>query len=266
MYWIYDIPNWQLCLLTLAAFVGVAELGLFATRPLIRRLLGGSPKHNDVVSFFLAGIGVLYGLALGLIAVATWQDLSDIETQVSIEAATLAGLYRDFDGYPGPLRGKLEGMVKEYTRYVIETEWPAHRRGRVVGDGSRKLDAIENEVMGFEPTREREKIAHAEVVRTLNAAVEQRGLRVESVDTGLPAALWAVVIAGAVLNIALNYLFWVENLALHAILIGALSAFIGLIIFLTAAMDNPFRGEFSVSPDAYQEVLDQVMTAPAGPG
>ncbi len=33
------------------------------------------------------------------------------------------------------------------------------------------------------------------------------------------------------------------------------------LIFLTAAMDNPFRGEFSVSPDAYQEVLDEVMNA-----
>ena len=44
------------------------------------------------------------------------------------------------------------------------------------------------------------------------------------------------------------------------------ASFIGLMVFLTAAMDNPFRGQFSVSPDAYQEVLDEVMTAPkAGP-
>ena len=267
MYWIYDIPNWQLCVLTLAAFIGLAEIGLFATRPLARKILGGSGRHNDVVSFFLAGIGVLYGLALGLIAVATWQDFSDIDSQVSKEAATLAGLYRDLDGYPQPLRGQLEGMLREYTRNIVEAEWPAHRRGATLPDGSARLDAFENAVMAFEPTKEREKIAHAEVVRDLNAAVEQRGLRVDSVDSGLPAALWAVVLAGAVLNIALNYLFWVENLVLHAILIGALSAFIALIIFLTAAMDNPFRGEFSVDPGAYSEILQQVMKAdPIGPG
>jgi hypothetical protein len=31
------------------------------------------------------------------------------------------------------------------------------------------------------------------------------------------------------------------------------------IVFLTAAMDNPFRGEFSVSSDAFQSILERVM-------
>ena len=32
-----------------------------------------------------------------------------------------------------------------------------------------------------------------------------------------------------------------------------MAIFIGLLVFLTAAMDNPFRGEFSVSADAFQD-------------
>jgi hypothetical protein len=88
---------------------------------------------------------------------------------------------------------------------------------------------------------------------------------VQSVGSGLPAALWIVVLVGAGLNIGLVYLFWVENRALHAVLVAGFAAFLALLIFLTAAMDNPYRGEFSVSPDAYQMALDQVMTpAPAG--
>jgi hypothetical protein len=59
-------------------------------------------------------------------------------------------------------------------------------------------------------------------------------------------------------------LFWVENVLLHAILVAVYAIFIGLMIFLTAAMDNPYRGNFSVTPDVYQEVLDEVMT-PAKP-
>ena len=46
--------------------------------------------------------------------------------------------------------------------------------------------------------------------------VEQRRLRLQAVSTGLPAALWAVVLIGAVINGLLTYLFWVENLRLHA--------------------------------------------------
>jgi hypothetical protein len=37
MYWIYDFPNWQLCILTMGFFAGAALLGLFAMQPLVRR-------------------------------------------------------------------------------------------------------------------------------------------------------------------------------------------------------------------------------------
>jgi hypothetical protein len=259
MYWIYDFPNWQLGVAMVALFVSLSLIGLFASRPLMRRLLNASPAHNDIVSFVFAGVGVFYGLALGLIAVATWEDFSDVDAQVSKEAASLAGLYRDLDGYPQPLRGQLEAMLRDYARYVIEKDWPAHRRGAVAEEGSLVLDRIENKIMAFEPTLEREKIVHAETLRSLDAVVQQRGLRLQSVNTGLPAALWSVVLIGSLLNIALTYLFWVENLKLHALLIGTLATFIALLIFLIAVMDNPFRGEFSVSPDAFQMVLDNVM-------
>ena len=74
-------------------------------------------------------MGVFYGLALGLIAVATWENYTEIDGVVSTEAAAVASLYRDLDGYPQPLRGRLETMMRDYTRLVIEKEWPAHKQG-----------------------------------------------------------------------------------------------------------------------------------------
>ncbi len=260
VYWIYNLPNWQIAVGMLLAFVGAAEAGFFATRPLVRRLLGGSGRHNDIVSYFLASVGVFYGLALGLIAVATWQDFSDVDGQVSKEAADLARLYRDLDGYPSALRLSLEDDLRTYTRSVIDEDWPLHRKGQSNPRGEARLDALENRIMAIEPTRETERIAHREVLDGLNEVVEARTLREGSVGSGLPMALWLVVLSGAVLNIGLNYLFSVDNVGLHALLIGVFAAFLALLIFLTAAMDNPFRGEFSVSPDAYQAVIDQVMS------
>lgn len=259
MYWIYDLTTWQLALLIVGAFVVVSLVGLLATRPLMRTLLGGSSQHNDLVSYFLSAVGVFYGLALGLIAVATWENFTDVDGQISKEAASLATFYRDLDGYPQPLRGKLEDRLREYTRYVIEKDFPAHRKGDTPEEGSLILDRLENEMMGFEPSRESEKITHSEAIKSLNTVIEDRRLRLESVTTGLPAALWAVVLVGAGLNVLLAYLFWTENLIVHAVLTVILATFMALLIFLTAAMDNPFRGEFSVSPDVYKMVLDKVM-------
>jgi len=260
MYWIYDLQNWVLCLLIVGVFLVGSVLGLLATRPMVRRLLGPSGTCNDLVSYFFAGIGVFYGLALGLIAVATWENYTDIDGVVATEAAALASLYRDLDGYPQPMRGRLEEMMREYARLVIDKEWPAHKKGEALEDGDATLDRLEDEVMSFEPAKEREKIVQSEVLRSLDTVQEQRRLRLQAVPTGLPAALWSVVLVGALLNIVLTYLFWVENVRVHAILVGMLAIFIALLVFLTAAMDNPFRGEFSVSPDAFQSVLDNVMT------
>jgi hypothetical protein len=248
-----------LCTLIISFFVLTSLVGLFATRPLVRRLLGPSGNCNDVVSYFFAGIGVFYGLALGLIAVATWENYTDIDGVVGTEAAALASLYRDLDGYPQPLRGRLESMMREYTRLIIEKEWPAHRQGEALEDGDVKLEEIEDEIMNFDPAKEREKIVQAEILRSLDTLQDQRRLRLQSVTTGLPAALWAVVLVGALLDILLAYLFWLDNLKVHAMLVAMLAIFIGLLVFLTAAMDNPFRGEFSVSADAFQAVLDNVM-------
>jgi hypothetical protein len=259
MYWIYDLPNWTLGVLIVAFFLALSLAGLFATRPLVRRLLGPGGNYNDVVSYFFAGIGVFYGLALGLIAVATWENYTDIDGVVGTEAAAVASLYRDLDGYPQPLRGRLEAMMRDYTRLVIEKEWPAHQEGLALEDGDAMLDRLEDELMRFEPTKEREKILQAEVLRSLDTMQEQRRLRLQAVPTGLPAALWSVVMIGALLNIALTYLFWVDNLRVHAILVGIMAIFIGLLIFLTAAMDNPFRGDFSVSAEAFESVLNNIM-------
>jgi hypothetical protein len=265
MYWIYDIPNWALGVLTVAVFMGGALIGLFASRPWARRVLNASPQHNDIVSYFVSAIGVFYGLSLGLIAVGTWENFGEVDGLISKEAAGLAALYRDFDGYSQPLRGRLEDKLRDYTRTTIEKDWPAHQRGEAPEDGSRILDELEDEMLSFEPHLEREKIAHAAALRSLEVVNEQHRLRLEAVGTGLPASLWCVVFIGALLNIALTYLFWVENLTLHALLVAVMATFIALLIFLTAAMDNPFRGEFSVSPDNFKEVLDQVMSPQSGP-
>ena len=259
LYWIYDLPNWLFGILTVIVFNTIAIGGLYLTRPIVKRLLKGSSEHNDAVSWFFAAVGVFYGLAVGLIAIATWQDFTDADALVGKEAATLAGLYRDFDGYPAELHHQLERELRAYAEEIVKVEWPAHRQGLVPEQGTELLDALENKIMAFEPKRESEKISHTEVIRSLNDVVQARRGRMQAVKTGLPAELWTVVLIGAVLNFLLLYLFWIDNRTLHVVLISLFATLVGLLIFLTAAMDNPFRGQFSVAPDAIQAVIDSVM-------
>lgn len=260
LYWIYDIPNWELFLLMVGVFATVSLGGLYLTRPLVRRLVDGSDHYNDATNYYFTAVGVLYGLTLGLIAVGTWQNFNDADAKAAKEASSLGALYRDVDGYPSPLRQEAEGLLREYARVVIEKEWPAHRQGAVLALGDKVLEDLENKIMAFEPSREVERIAHAEAIKSLGELVGNRGYRVQSVGVALPGVLWTVVLIGAVVTTGIAYLFWLDNLRVHSLLVVGFSSALAMLIFLTAAMDNPYRGEFSVSPAPFQYVLDHVMT------
>jgi hypothetical protein len=55
------------------------------------------------------------------------------------------------------------------------------------------------------------------------------------------------------------WLFVVERKGLHDLLTAILASLLGLLVFLLAVMDFPFRGEFSVGPDAFELVFQQLM-------
>ena len=70
-------------------------------------------------------------------------------------------------------------------------------------------------------------------------------------------------IFGALGNLLLRSLFSVDRLSLHLTLAGILAYFIGLVIFLIAAMDDPYRGEFSVSAEPFEMLLKGAMSPTA---
>src|SRR5262249_13355771 len=113
-------------------------------------------------------------------------------------------------------------------------------------------------LFAFEPGKSSEEIIHAEALREFNHRVELGRSRLANVTLGLPAALWWVVVFGALLNIVL---IWLQDMEIHVrrILGGVLASILALVIFLIAALDNPFRGEVSVGPDSIALVSETLM-------
>lgn len=256
-YWIYDYPTGYMGGLFAFVFVATTCLGIVLLRPIARSWIHTERRANDMVGFTLSSFSVLYGLLLGLLAVAAYQNFSSVGDIVTKEASSLAALYRDLAGYPQPIRGRLEDNLREYTRHVIEESWPQQRRG-IVPTPWGQITSFFDELLTFNPTEKREEIIHAETLRQFNTFVELRRSRLASVTTGIPAVLWWVVAVGALINIGLIWMLDME-VHVHVLLGGALSLFLGIVIFLIAAMDNPFRGDVSVGPDAFQLVYDTLM-------
>jgi hypothetical protein len=110
LYWIYDVPALWIVALFAVLFVGVCWLGIFLFRPFVRSRLSPDVRLNEILGDFLQYFGVIYGLLLGLLAVATYQNHTDVEKAVSSEASSLAALYRDVTAYPEPQRTELKTL------------------------------------------------------------------------------------------------------------------------------------------------------------
>src|ERR1700724_1774759 len=89
-YWIYDIPTWTVAALFAVTFVGLSWFGAIFICPLLRLFFREQAGWNDIVGYFLSFFSVIYGLLLGLLAVATYQNLSDVDKTVALEATALA--------------------------------------------------------------------------------------------------------------------------------------------------------------------------------
>jgi hypothetical protein len=258
-FWIYDFPTWQLGLIFALLFLGITWLGILFVSPFLKVWLKGQEGINDLVGYALSGFGVFYGLLLGLLSVATYQNSTDVNATVSKEAASLGALYRDVSSYPEPVRTELTGRLRSYTGFVINQAWPAQRKGEIPQGSVQMMDDFQKVLAGFEPVTKGQEILHAEALRQYNEMILLRRQRLQSTGTGIPGVMWYVVGVGAVINTLLILCFRMR-LDIHLVIGGLLSFFVGVLIFLVAAMDYPFRGEVSIGPDAFQLIYTSLMS------
>jgi hypothetical protein len=259
LFWLYDLPTWLFGVLTVMVTVVVGLGGYYVTRKWARGIHGEQHSHNEIVGFYLGAICLFYGITLGLLAVGLWEAYSNVDSKVGEEASTLAALYRNVSSFPDPKRTELQADLREYVHQVIDVVWPLQRRGIVSNNDADRLSALQEHLGSFEPATEGQKTLHAEAYREFDRVVELRRFRLNSVTGGLPALMWCVLLVGAFLNIALTWFFDMRSHRMHMWMTIMFSGFLGLMIFLLAAMDYPFRGEISVGPEAFELVYKQLM-------
>jgi hypothetical protein len=250
-FWIYEIPPTRLALLSIGVFVGFYWAGLILFRPILRQFVKNTRGANDIVGYILSCFCVFYGLLLGLIAVTAYQNVSEAGSNVTREAAALSALYEDVSRYPEPHGQNLRWLLRDYTRYVIKYAWPLQQQGIVPEEGTIRAEAFNDRLLDFEPRTPAQEILHAEALRQFNHFLECRRMRLFSVKSALPASMWFVMILGAVLTIAMCWLFDMTFVT-HLVLGGILAAYLGTMMYLIIDMNQPFRGDVSISPEAFE--------------
>lgn len=258
--WIYVFPTWLMgCLFGLGA-MAFSLAGMFLVRPLFHKWIHGQDRTNEMVSLNIASFSVFYGILLGLVAVGVYANYAATSDLVEREASTLAALYSDTSALPEPHRTQLLSDLRAYAEETITKDWPIQAKGVVPTGGTDRINAFQKELLAVHPTIKVDEIAYAEASGQLEKLVELRSNRLVKVTSGIPDLLWSVLLIGAVFTVAIIWMLDMQ-VNVHAILTAVLSMFLGIVIFLIADMDRPFRGQVLAGPDAYQLVYNGLMRA-----
>jgi hypothetical protein len=241
------------------AIVGIATAVSVGGLVLVRRSVNLSTleSHHDVAGFILAVVGVVYAVLLAFVVVVTWQQFEDARAATDREAAHVGGLYRLSLAFPrgGP---QIRIALRDYTESVVAQEWPEiakhHRESRETDQAlNRVWVAVRAARAGGAP----QTPFYEEAVTRLVDLAELRRTRVLSSGTRLPVPVWVVLIAGAAISIGFTYFFGVRSFAAQALMVGALAAITGLVLFLILSLDLPFTGDVGVGPTAMEDVLEE---------
>lgn len=212
-------------------------------------------KNNEVVGSIGALIGIVYGVLAGLTALYLINNINYTEDIVLRESNAAADVYRDAAWLEDPARSQIQAQVKNYLMEVVKIEWPLMRRGSPLGlTGDILLDEMMTQLQDATHQQKIDSATVQNIVMSIKALYDARHQRIHMSQSSLTPDIWAVLLLGTVLTIAVNYLFGM-NFYLHLIMVSAAALMCTSMLFLIVTLDRPFQGEFIVEPDAFQSLL-----------
>jgi hypothetical protein len=256
--WLHELPAVVGACLVVLSFLVPTIIGVSFLQPIIGRLLRREKDPNLPVGFLLNAFTLYYAVLLALLSIAVLQNYNKAGDAVGREATALIAFYRDLRGYPEPARSELISLLQRYLDEETGSGWSSQRTGETTSAAA-LVNKIDQQITTVRPEGTvRDEALHFNTLERFNDWVEARRARIQAVRTHIPPILWYVVVIGAALNVVVMWLFDLGRLT-HLIVSGVLISFIGLVIYMVAALDRPFLGPGGIGPDYLLHARQQIQ-------
>lgn len=220
------------------------------------RALGKSvgPQHNSTLSPFMTVVGLVFGALLGFTVVVSWEQFSSAEANVAHEASTLTTMYRQTVGMPDPEQTKLREQLRKYAEAAEGPDWEAlDSSGK--GDGARSAITQMYRLLGNQPDASSNPV-NGEFLSQLTVLANDRNQRVLDAQPRIPGLLWAGLLFGGIVLVALTGFMRLDNRLGHAILSSAIAVLLGLLLYIIYWLDHPLGTDIGVTPVPFRHSLE----------
>lgn len=218
---------------------------------------GAAPGRNEAVAVYLALAAALLGTYLAFITVSVWGTRSDAELSARLEAADLWVLMQLTQAQPEAQRRAVQGLVLDYTRSIVNKDWPALATGGAEHSFRRspELDRIWAALLAPQATESSFTSAAVDRLSSLAAARERRLL---ASTTSLSPYIWFTLAAGTFVNLMLLMLLRAEEKCLHALSVGSCAGLTLMVLWGIYDMQTPYVGAWSVTAEPFMQVESQM--------
>ena len=256
---VYEYPLWAVGILVAgAAALGAVVLGL-AVRPLLSLEL--RRQDNDVAAAIFSVVGVTFAVLLAFVAMAVWEHYNAAKAASYAEAGSIRDVYYASLGFSDPEKSLLRDGILGYVETVVRVEWPAQARGMSVVSNSAWLNKLNAIAAGLKPAGTADDIRQVTLSLSLTPLSDARQERLMAADTPVPAVVWIVTLMGGALTVAFASLLGVPSLGMHLAMMATMAISGALVLIMIIALSNPFRGDFRVSADPFEQVSAQVRAS-----
>jgi hypothetical protein len=252
--WLYTLPKWLMGILITGTTLATGMGGYLGLHRLFPGRRDAEVSGNAVG--FLGVICAFYSLLLAFSAVLVWQDFQDSDQAVSSEANTLEDVCRDLSAYGGPQAKSALAALEESGSLVVREEWPLLAQGQASPGCATQFNEAFTRAAALDPRSPREQAIFGEIFHHLNELGNYRAERISDAQSSMPVLFWAVVLLSTVL--LMIYTAMLPRDPAHIVMVSAMLASIGLLLFFIVALDHPFSGDGAVDPGPLEEVLGSI--------
>ncbi len=214
-------------------------------------------ESNDFTGAVVAVIGTTYAVILAFMLSGVWNMFQQAQGNEEQEANSLTNIWRIASQIKEPTASQMRALCLKYAHDAIDIEWPALAAGKSAPPETSETVNVLWKVAG--QTQEdpgADSIAVYQMMEELRMLTQYRRTRMMQAREGLPAILWAVLIAGGIITVAASCFFGVPNFRFHVLQVIVLTFLIALVLIAIDDIDRPYQGVVSVQPEGFSFSLD----------
>ncbi|WP_256079630.1 DUF4239 domain-containing protein [Massilia sp. YIM B04103] len=256
IHFLYNIPSSCMALIVVGLTILAAFLGYAATRRL--HLIEVDAEQRAMALTMVSIITTINSLLVAFAAVSVWGAYNDAGQTVSSEAISASELAYDMAAFGSPSATAAGQELHAYLEQVVHKEWPRMQQELISDPGTNaQFNKLFAKVLQIEPVSLRQTTLLREIHQRINEMVKFRQQRLLTLEVAMPTTLWAVMLVVSALSFVLLYVM--PPTPFYVALLCSWAVTLGMAFFFILAVDRPFAGEFSVSADAYQHVIDELV-------